>query len=123
MSEENKPNFEAGMNIAMKLPPHVFDQTVKFYKDVLGLPVLEEESASVVFEFGMNRLWLDRADHFSQAEVWLEITTDDITAAADYFSSQGTVRRDEIESLPEGFEGFWICNPADVIHLVSRNTN
>jgi hypothetical protein len=123
MSRKNQPNFKGGMNIAMKLAPHVFDQTVKFYRDVLRLPVLEEESASVVLEFGPNRLWLDRADHFSQAEIWLEITTDDIPAAADYFSRRGTVRRDEIESLPEGFEGFWICNPADMIHLVSGKTD
>lgn len=86
MSGKNQPNFEGGVNIAMKLPPHIFDQTVRFYKDALRLPVLEEESARVVFEFGMNRLWLDRADHFNQAKIWLEITTDDIPAAEDYFS-------------------------------------
>lgn len=123
MSGKNQPNFEGGVNIAMKLPPHIFDQTVRFYMDALRLPVLEEESASVVLEFGMNRLWLDRADHFNQAKIWLEITTDDIPAAEDYFSLQGIARRDEIEFLPEGFEGFWICNPSDLIHLVSRKTD
>jgi hypothetical protein len=119
MSVENQPKFEGGRNIAMKLPPHLFDQTVGFYKDVLRFPVVAEEPTSVVLEFGAHRLWLDRADHLSQAEIWLEVTTDDIPAAADYFSSRGTVPRDEIESLPEGFTGFWVCNPADVIHLVS----
>ena len=58
-------------------------------------------------------------DIFSQAEIWLELITDDVEAAADYLDSTDTVRKDEIEPLPEGFDGFWICNPADVIHLVS----
>jgi hypothetical protein len=120
MSGKNQSNFEGGINIAVKLPPHVFDQTVNFYKDVLRLPVIKEESASVVLEFGANRLWLDRAGQFSQAEIWLEIFTDDIPAAADYLNRRGVVRRDGIESLPEGFDGFWICNPANIIHLVSR---
>jgi catechol-2,3-dioxygenase len=70
MSGKNQSNFEGGINIAVKLPPHVFDQTVNFYKDVLRLPVIKEESASVVLEFGANRLWLDRAGQFSQAEIW-----------------------------------------------------
>jgi hypothetical protein len=30
------------------------------------------------------------------------------------------VRRDEIEPLPEGFKGFWISNPANIIHLISQ---
>jgi hypothetical protein len=29
-------------------------------------------------------------------------------------------RRDEIEPLPEGFEGFWIASPASIIQIVSR---
>jgi hypothetical protein len=104
----------------MKLPPHVFDQTVAFYRDVLRLPVHEEKATHVIFQFGANRLWLDQTNHFSHAEIWLEITTDNVAAAADYLRGMGTVRRDEIEDLPEGFDGFWICNPANVIHLVSR---
>ena len=120
MSVQNHPTFEGGKNIAMKLPSHVFDQTVAFYRDVLSLHILEEDDTSIVFEFGEQNLWLDRVDHFSQAEIWLEIVTDDVEAAADYLNSKGTVRRDEIEPLPEGFDGFWICNPANVIHLVSQ---
>jgi hypothetical protein len=119
MSETSQPQFEGGANIAMKVPAHVFDPTVLFYRDVLRLPLLEEQPGSVVLRFGANRLWLDRADHLSQAEVWLELTTDNVPAAAEYLSRRGTVRRDEIEALPAGFGGFWICNPADVIHLVA----
>ena len=120
MSTRVNPKFEGGKNIAMKLPSHVFDQTVRFYRDVLRLPMLKEDDNGVVFEFGALHLWLDRVDHFSQTEIWLEVTTDDVDAAADYFESTGTIRRDEIEPLPEGFDGFWICNPANAIHLVSR---
>ena len=120
MSADFQPQFEGGMNVAMKLPLRVFEKTVAFYRDVLRLPLVEEENTSVVFKFGENRLWLVRAAHLSQAEIWLEITTDRVQAAADYLNDRGTVRRDDIEALPEGFDGFWICNPADVIHLVSR---
>ncbi len=32
------PNlFAGGRNIAIKLPPHEFDSTLRFYRDVLGL--------------------------------------------------------------------------------------
>jgi hypothetical protein len=120
MSRDNQPHFQGGRNIAMKIPQHLFDQTVAFYKDTLSLPVLEEGATTVVFEFGANRLCLDRTNHFSQAEIWLEITTDDVPSAEAYFANTDTIRREEIEALPDGFEGFWICNPANVIHLVSR---
>jgi hypothetical protein len=30
------------------------------------------------------------------------------------------VRRDEIEPLPESFEGFWITSPASIIHIVAK---
>jgi hypothetical protein len=56
---------------------------------------------------------------FSQAEIWLEVITEDVEAVADYLDSRGTVRREESETLPEGFNGFWISDPADGIHLVS----
>jgi hypothetical protein len=47
-----------------------------------------------------------------QAELWLELVTDDVPAAARHLVAAGVVRRDEIEPLPEGFEGFWISSPA-----------
>ena len=121
MNKEVRSNFEAGSNIAMKIPSHEYSQTVIFYRDVIGLPLIDEEESSVVFEFGDKRLWLDKVDHISQAEIWLEITTPDADAASKYFQDKGVTRRDEIETLPEGFEGFWICNPADIIHLVSES--
>jgi hypothetical protein len=50
---------------------------------------------------------------------WLEVVTDDVVTAASHFAGWGVVRRDEIEKLPEGFNGFWIANPAGIIHLVA----
>jgi catechol 2,3-dioxygenase-like lactoylglutathione lyase family enzyme len=32
-----KVKFAAGRNIAMKVPPHQYEATVGFYRDVLGL--------------------------------------------------------------------------------------
>jgi len=54
------------------------------------------------------------------AEVWLEVITDDSEAASKYFEKNNCIRRDEIEPLPEGFKGFWVANPANIIHLVTE---
>lgn len=115
--------FAGGRNIAMKVPPHVWDATVAFYRDVAGLDVIEQaqtEPPSVCFAFGANRLWIDLVDGLSQAEVWLELSTTDVQSAARHLTSAGIVRRDEIEPLPADFEGFWIQNPASIIHIVKK---
>ena len=54
----------------------------------------------------------------SQTEVWLEIATDDVSAAAEQLRSKGVTRCDEIEPLDETFAGFWISSPAQIVHLV-----
>ncbi len=118
-----KAKFAGGRNIAMKVPPHLWDATVQFYRDVVGLKVIEHAPTvppSVGFEFGANQLWVDRVDGMSQAEIWLELSTSDVQAAASHLKSAGIVRRDEIEPLPEGFEGFWITSPASIIHIVAK---
>jgi hypothetical protein len=123
----SKPvKFTGGRNIAMKVPPHLWEETVAFYRDTLHLTVIEIEPTvppSACFEFGASQLWIDRVDGLSQAEIWLELTTSDTQAAASQLESAGTVRRDEIESLPEDLEGFWIQNPASIIHLVVKETD
>ena len=116
---EKTPKFIAGKNIAMKVPSHEFSRTAAFYRDILKLPLVEAQKQSIVFDFGGKRLWLDTVEHLSQAEIWLEIQTADIDAAKEYFCRHGVVFRDAIEPLPQGFKGFWIANPADIIHLVS----
>jgi hypothetical protein len=40
--------------------------------------------------------------------------------ASVYFRKNSFIRRDEIEPLPDGFKGFWIANPANIIHLVTE---
>lgn len=102
----------------MKVPAHQYDATVCFYRDVLGFRELTEFAPDTVFEFGPNRLWIDRVPHLSQAEVWLEVLTDDLSAAAAHLAGAGVVRCDEIEPLPDGLQAFWISNPAAIIHLV-----
>lgn len=113
--------FAAGRNIAMKIPAHEYQDTVRFYREVIGLNELTsaEAGATPRFEFGDKVLWLDCMPGLSQAETWLEIQTSDLDQAAAVLAAQGCHRRDEIEPLPVGFQAFWISSPANIIHLVS----
>jgi hypothetical protein len=112
--------FKAGRNIAMKVPSHLYEATVAFYRDVIALPPLTAHDPAVGFAFGDKQLWIDRVPILSQAEVWLEVVTDDLAAAETALEDWGVVRCDEIEPLPDGFQGFWIANPASIIHLVAQ---
>ena len=117
-----KVKFTGGGNVAMKVPPHLYDATVHFYRDVLGLKEITKHAPAAGFAFGSNNLWIDRVSGLSQAEVWLEIVTDDIAVAAEHMKAAGVVRCDDIEPLPEGFHAFWISSPASIIHLVCKDT-
>lgn len=116
MSEQKK--FSPGRNIAMKVPPHAHEDTVRFYRDVLGFEELAEFRPAVVFKFGDKNLWIDRVPGLSQAEIWLEVQTNDLAAAEQQLAGGSIVRCDEIEPLPDGFRGFWISSPAAIVHLV-----
>ncbi|MBD3668967.1 MAG: hypothetical protein HUJ16_13450 [Kangiella sp.] len=120
-----KPKFIPCRNIAMKIPAHEYDKTVVFYRDVLGFELIpldnEEDNNTIRFKFGDKVLWIDRVTTVSQTEIWLEVITDDMDAAAEYLQTNGVIRCDEIEPLPEGFEGFWISSPANIIHLVTNS--
>jgi len=120
---ENRPEFSAGRNIALKIPPHQFDATVAFYRDVLGLKVVDEFAPAIIIAFGACRLWIDRAPALSQAELWLEIETPDAGRAAAYLDTHGVTRCAAIEALPEGFDGLWIMNPAGIVHLVNGSAD
>ncbi|MCG8641342.1 MAG: hypothetical protein MI862_16535 [Desulfobacterales bacterium] len=113
--------FEAGKNIAMKVPPHEYEATVAFYRDVIKLVELtpNDEGSTPRFDFGGKILWIDRVEGFSQAEIWLEITSDNPAEAAEHFERNGIVRCDAIEPLPDDFNGFWILGPSNIVHLVS----
>jgi catechol 2,3-dioxygenase-like lactoylglutathione lyase family enzyme len=112
--------FNGGRNIAMKVPPHQYEATVRFYRDVVGLRAIDEHLPDVSFAFGSNRLWIDRVEGMSQAELWLELVADDVGAASKHLEAASVVRCDEIERLPDGFKGFWISSPASIVHLVSK---
>jgi hypothetical protein len=111
--------YRGGSNVAMKLPPHRFDETVAFYRDTLGLAVSDHGESKLV-EFGPIKLWLDRCPQFSQTELWLEVIARDTDEAAKHLADAKVVRCDPIETLPDGFRGFWIASPADIVHIVSE---
>ncbi len=121
MSESAAPPFEGSANVAMKVPAHTYEQTVTFYEDTLGLPILQTDESSCSFQFGPLRLWIDRVPQYTQPELWLEVRTHHTETAWSHLEESGVPRRDQVEALPEGFDGFWIANPAGVIHLVSRH--
>lgn len=116
---EDAPEFRGGNNIALKIPKFRFAETVSFYRDTLKLPYLGEYRGSPQFRFGPVVLWLDLVENYSQADVWLELYTDDPEHAAKYLTDRGTPLRDEIESL-DGVGGHWVSDPAGTIHLLSR---
>ncbi len=121
------PTFEPGNNIAMKVPVHEYERTVAFYRDVLGLAPIQEQAwsstESARFDFGGKVLWIDKVPSLSQAEIWLEVVTTNVADAARHLEDHGCVRRDEIEALPDGFRGFWVSSPANIIHLVADSDN
>jgi len=112
------PQFSGGANIAIKCPSHTYEQTIAFYRDTLGLPLIEEEKDGCIFQFGPNRLWIDSVPNLSHPDIWLELETNDTEAAAAFLKVQAVTRRDEVEQLREDFNGFFVSAPNGVIHLV-----
>ncbi|MEI9423835.1 hypothetical protein O7A70_21945 [Mesorhizobium sp. Cs1299R1N1] len=107
-----------GINIAMKVPSHQYEATLAFYRDVVGLKPFTTKAPAIGFELGPVRLWIDEAPMMSQAEIWLELFTQDFPGTADHLAKAGVVRCDAIEPLGLGFRGGWITNPANIIHMV-----
>lgn len=87
-----------------------------FYRDKVGLKVARELTNSVGFVFGEMTLWVDRVERQSQADVWLELFTEDPDRALDHLESP---QRDELEPL-DGVTGHWTSDPAGVV-LLLRN--
>jgi len=50
--------------------------------------------------------------------MWLELVASDTAAAAEHLAASGVVRCNEVERLPPDLDGFWILNPAGIVHLV-----
>lgn len=76
--------FEAGINIAIKIPKSKYDKTVSFYKDILKLEVVEKPidnptiSRTHEVKFGNNVLWLDCVDNYTHSETWLQLTVPNV---------------------------------------------
>lgn len=110
----------AGNNIALKIPAHLFEATLWFYRDIVKLKPAGNDRC---FHFGdasrQQTLWLDKVDGAARSDVWLELRTSDLEGARAFFTSQGITIADSLEPLPPGYKGFWIIDPAGIVHLVS----
>jgi len=111
--------FEAGINIAIKIPKDKYEETVKFYRDVLKLEVEEKPidnptvSRTHEVKFGNNIVWLDCVDNYTHSETWLQLTAPDVEEATNYLKSNGVETCDELEELPENMH--WIMDPAGTV--------
>ncbi|MEJ5048471.1 VOC family protein [Chryseobacterium culicis] len=114
-----KTQFEAGINIAIKIPKNKYEKTVSFYRDILKLDVEEKAinnptvSRTHEVKFGSNIIWLDCVDNYTHSETWLQLTVPDVEAATQYLQSNGVETCDEIEELPEDMH--WITDPAGTV--------
>src|SRR5436853_6097747 len=112
------PQFSGGANIAIKCPSHTYDQTVAFYRDTLGLPLIEEEKDGCIFQFGPKRLWIDSVPNLSHPHTWPELETHDTEAAAALLNVHGAQHRDDVQRLSERTHAYAICAPNGLSHRV-----
>ena len=120
--KETRVGFTGGTNLAMKVPSNQWEETVAFYRDALGMTVEHEKEGSLIaFEFGSMKLWLDRTEELAQAEIWLEVTTDDAGMAERHLSESGIDRCNYPGKIQPDFEGFWVTSPTGNVHLVYRD--
>lgn len=105
-----------GENIAIKVPAHLWEETVAYYRDSAGLAVAKQSADTVGFVFGSMTLWIDRVPHQSRGDVWLELFSDDPATA---LTQLGSPRRDGLEPLG-GVDGFWTSDPAGTVLLVRK---
>lgn len=112
--------FVGGNNVTIKVPPQQFAATVQFYRDALGLPPLTVHPPAVGFVFGTTHLWIDASPGLSRAEVWLELTTPDPDAASRWLTASGVSAPVKVRPVVPGFSGFWVANPASIVHRIAR---
>lgn len=114
-----KPKFEAGINIAIKIPKSKYEKTVAFYRDVLNLEVVEKPitnptvSRTHEVKFGHNVIWLDCVDNYTHSETWLQLTVPNVAEASDYLKANDVESCDELEELPDNMH--WIMDPAGTV--------
>ena len=108
--------FEAGINIAIKIPKSKYEKTVTFYRDILKLEVeekpIDNSTVSRTHEVKFGN---------THSETWLQLTVPNVEEATNYLQLNGVETCDEIEELPE--EMHWIQDPAGtVFNLQKRET-
>lgn len=117
--------FEAGVNIAIKIPKSKYEKTVAFYRDILKLAVTEKNinnptvSRTHEVKFGHNVIWLDCVDNYTHSETWLQLTVPNVAEATDYLLSKGVETCDELEELPENMH--WIQDPAGTVFNLQQH--
>jgi catechol 2,3-dioxygenase-like lactoylglutathione lyase family enzyme len=94
------------------------ERTVAFYRDLLGLPDAGEELGSPGFRFGANTLWIDHVPRYARSDVWLQVRTPDVDAAADRLAAAAVPFREEVEPYDD-LPGYWISDPSGVIIRLS----
>lgn len=116
--------FQAGINIAIKIPKNKYDQTVAFYRDILKLEVEEKpiDNATISrtheVKFGNNIIWLDCVDNYTHSETWLQLTVPNVEEATGYLQLNGVHTCDELEELPENMH--WIQDPAGTVFNLQK---
>lgn len=116
--------FEAGINIAIKIPKNKYQKTVDFYRNILKLEVEEKQienptvSKTHKVKFGNNIIWLDCVDNYTHSETWLQLTVPDVEVATNYLKLNGVETCDELEELPENMH--WIQDPAGTVFNVQE---
>ncbi|UII23182.1 hypothetical protein [Fulvivirga ligni] len=119
--------FEAGINIAIKIPKSKYEKTVAFYRDILKLEVEEKPidnptvSKTHEVKFGNNIIWLDCVDNYTHSETWLQLKVGDVEVATHYLESKGVETCDELEALPENMH--WIQDPAGTVFNLQQREN
>lgn len=123
----NDIKFNGGINIAIKIPKSKYQETVKFYRDILKLEVTEKEiknptvSKTHKVKFGINIIWLDCVDNYTHSETWLELRTPNVEKATAYLRSKGIETCDELEEIPE--ENHWIMDPAGSVFIIDKDNS
>jgi uncharacterized protein (DUF1697 family) len=121
---DSEIKFKGGINIAIKIQKSKYDETVKFYRDILKLEVEEKPidnptvSRTHQVKFGANIVWLDCVDNYTHSETWLELKTPSVEAATTYLNAKGVKTVDELEQIPEDMH--WIMDPAGTVFIVSK---
>lgn len=117
--------FEAGVNIAIKIPKSKYEQTVAFYRDILEFEVEEKPidhptiSRTCQVRFGNNMLWLDCVDNYTHSETWLQVNVPNLEEATNYLKLNGVETCDELEALPENMH--WIMDPSGTVFNLQQN--